>query len=206
MFTLPPLAPLTAFVEEEKCTGCKKCIRMCPSGAIDYVEKKAAVDSSRCISCVKCVDYCPDAAITLIPRIEPLVFEEPNLKEFDEERIREVCRAARFHPDERICLCSKALAKEVAAVILSGARSPEEVSRLTGVKQGCGLECHMPVQRLLKAAGVDLVPPKDGRWYRIDVNLWDIPEETTRKYPMFFLEEDQELLEQGILDHLGTIY
>lgn len=42
-----------AFVDEKKCTGCKKCLKMCPYNAICF-EKKAKIDPSKCIGCGKC--------------------------------------------------------------------------------------------------------------------------------------------------------
>jgi len=53
--------------EEEKCTGCNKCIRSCPiPGAnISYSvdgKNKVKVEQSRCIRCGKCLDACTHEA------------------------------------------------------------------------------------------------------------------------------------------------
>jgi len=48
----------------DKCTGCKKCIPVCPFGALEMKEGRAEVNE-RCTYCGACVDVCPVEAITL---------------------------------------------------------------------------------------------------------------------------------------------
>jgi formate hydrogenlyase subunit 6/NADH:ubiquinone oxidoreductase subunit I len=47
--------------DKEKCTGCKLCIRVCPSGAIEFKEKdkKIKIYLARCTFCSQCNDACP---------------------------------------------------------------------------------------------------------------------------------------------------
>ena len=50
-----------------KCTGCGRCVPVCPNGAISVGPNKdgkmiAITDRSRCIDCGKCVDICPNEA------------------------------------------------------------------------------------------------------------------------------------------------
>lgn len=47
--------------DKEKCTGCKLCIRVCPSGAIEFKpeEKKIKIYLARCTFCSQCNDVCP---------------------------------------------------------------------------------------------------------------------------------------------------
>ena len=56
-------------VEEEKCTGCAKCIRWCPAEAITLVgegkEKVAQIDSNKCIGCGECTVMCFEGAIAM---------------------------------------------------------------------------------------------------------------------------------------------
>ncbi len=52
---------------KEKCTGCNKCIRVCPiAGAnisvIENKENKVHIDEERCISCGKCIEVCEHKA------------------------------------------------------------------------------------------------------------------------------------------------
>jgi len=42
----------------ERCTGCKMCIKWCPTGAITMVEGKAEFDWSKCVSCLCCPAIC----------------------------------------------------------------------------------------------------------------------------------------------------
>ena len=45
---------------EEKCTKCGVCKRVCPTGATDVYDKKGGdVTESRCMLCARCVELCP---------------------------------------------------------------------------------------------------------------------------------------------------
>lgn len=48
---------------EEKCTGCTKCVRVCPTEALRVRNGIVQLDVSRCIDCGKCVVTCPFGAI-----------------------------------------------------------------------------------------------------------------------------------------------
>jgi heterodisulfide reductase subunit A len=60
------MEPMTAFVTEEECSGCKTCLDMCPYGAITRDEKKgvAVINEALCKGCGTCVAACPSGAIT----------------------------------------------------------------------------------------------------------------------------------------------
>jgi len=49
----------------EKCTGCGKCIRVCPKKAIIIKEKKSKIDRDLCIGCFECMHACPEHAIDI---------------------------------------------------------------------------------------------------------------------------------------------
>ncbi len=52
------------FVIEDKCTGCKACLRSgCPSLIFDPVTKKTRIDSNTCVGCDVCLQICPFDAI-----------------------------------------------------------------------------------------------------------------------------------------------
>jgi len=63
--------PNVAFVDENLCSGCKMCIKICPYNAIDSVQEKinnkmvtyAKVNEGLCQGCGTCVSACPSGAI-----------------------------------------------------------------------------------------------------------------------------------------------
>lgn len=51
-------------VNKEKCTGCKKCVKVCPYDAVVIVDKKAEIGDA-CTLCGSCEQNCPENAITI---------------------------------------------------------------------------------------------------------------------------------------------
>ncbi|MBN2509602.1 MAG: DUF362 domain-containing protein [Spirochaetales bacterium] len=49
---------------EAKCTGCRQCVLVCPSGALTMKGKKASLDKEKCIGCGQCVAACNYEALT----------------------------------------------------------------------------------------------------------------------------------------------
>ena len=63
-YAVVKLAP--AEVDENKCTGCGKCIDRCPEGAISFNDNGLAeVDEEKCTGCGKCSKACPFEAVTI---------------------------------------------------------------------------------------------------------------------------------------------
>ncbi len=50
-------------IEKSKCNGCKVCINVCPTWAMEIVENKASVDQLSCMPCRICEKICPKEAI-----------------------------------------------------------------------------------------------------------------------------------------------
>jgi ferredoxin len=64
-------------IDEEKCTGCGKCISPCAEGAIRIIDGKAKVVSEElCDGMGFCIGICPEGAISI---------EERQTVEFDAE-------------------------------------------------------------------------------------------------------------------------
>ena len=56
------------------CTGCRKCILVCPNGVFDYIEEDKKADPARpeeCFTCGACVFQCPEKALKFHMEIDP---------------------------------------------------------------------------------------------------------------------------------------
>ena len=56
---------LTPEIFEEKCTGCARCVDVCPAGAIALEGGKAVMDRGKCIGCADCIAVCPTEAMNV---------------------------------------------------------------------------------------------------------------------------------------------
>lgn len=52
-------------VIEEKCVGCKQCVKACPFGAIEMQDRLACIDLTRCTVCGACAETCKFDAIKI---------------------------------------------------------------------------------------------------------------------------------------------
>ena len=53
---------MPVIVDIEKCTGCRLCVKACPYGSVEVVDKIAVI-SETCISCGSCIESCPTGAL-----------------------------------------------------------------------------------------------------------------------------------------------
>jgi NAD-dependent dihydropyrimidine dehydrogenase PreA subunit/bacterioferritin-associated ferredoxin len=191
---------LLAKVNSDKCKGCKTCEKVCPVLAISVTDRMAHVDSDKCRACANCEQRCPFHAVEMVKREVPLeIGVDPS--KFEQEKIRELCEKANLNPEQTICYCVGTRAEEVAAAVLDGATTPEEVSLRTGARTGCSIECIQPILRVLLAAGQELKPIKGGwQWYGVTPTAWDLPEDVKKKYNSrgFYFEEDKTLLDKVV--------
>lgn len=181
-------------IVDQNCTGCFRCERACPTGAITMVGPKkhalAVVDNSRCIACERCIDSCDDEAMLLVERAEPLVvgFDASGTSK---EAIKAVCDAAGIDPKQSVCWCSGSVATEVAAAILGGHDTFEDLALATGVQSGCLMYCAVTIRRLLVAGSGNAESTSKVRRYPSGQGLMDIPAELATKYPIFAIAEEQ---------------
>lgn len=165
----------SAIDEARRCFSCGWCL--------------ALIDEQGCLDCKLCFIRCPKYAITMAERDIPMQIGT-TMAGVSEEAVARICEAAHMYPDQIICFCHRVQAKEIAAAILQGAKTPEDISRATGARTGCGVLCITGILRLLKAAGVKLTKAPGYQWYDIKVSIWEIPAELQQKYPEYYLAED----------------
>jgi electron transport complex protein RnfB len=66
--TVPAIAEI-AFIEEDRCIGCFKCVRACPVDAIVGAPKLMhTIIAADCSGCELCLPVCPTDCIVMIPR------------------------------------------------------------------------------------------------------------------------------------------
>jgi heterodisulfide reductase subunit A len=60
------LEPISSFIDEDLCGGCKTCIALCPYSAIEFDEEAnvSVVQEAACKGCGTCVAACPAGAAT----------------------------------------------------------------------------------------------------------------------------------------------
>lgn len=188
-----------ARVRMELCKGCKTCALVCPTYAIKVKKIRGKVqvlmDERLCVGCWNCEQRCPEHAIEMVA-CKSYRLETPVSK-FAYDKIEDLCHKAKFHPKQVVCYCTASRAEELAAAILDGAKTPDQLVLATGVGSGCGIECNQPIQRFLNAAGLEYDRPKDSyQWYGRTSTAWEVSPEVKEKYPIFRFDEDRELFER----------
>ena len=184
------------------CKVCRKCEEICPAAAIALVkkDKKMSVDARRCIDCQRCMDACPENAITMLPRTGDCALSV-DVSELDQDKIREICRKIDLVPGEAICACTFVTAQELAGAILKGAKTPEDVCAMTGVRRGCGIYCLVNMFKILDAAGVKPEERAESHLYHHPLSSLDIPDDRLREideeFPQYRLLEDVSMIKKA---------
>lgn len=186
-------------IDTGKCIGCGICTKVCPSLAITLENKKAVVKLEDCRGCGGCNQRCPVFAITMEKLDNPYTVSV-DISDLPYKKIADLCGKAKLNPEQIICYCTATRAEEVAGAIIKGARTPEELSRQTGIRMGCKVECIQPILRLLQAAGITPEKPAGWQWYGLTPTVFDIPEEIKQKYNSrgFYFDEDIKLFDEVV--------
>ncbi len=108
-------------MNEEACTACQMCYRVCPTGALssDIKNSKIDFDPFLCIKCHICHDVCAPDAITLSESYRIKEFFEPevaNLISFNVKRCNECNVIFSTTGDEKLCYrckCEEEEAREL---------------------------------------------------------------------------------------------
>jgi formate hydrogenlyase subunit 6/NADH:ubiquinone oxidoreductase subunit I len=100
-------------LDEESCTACQMCYRVCPTGALtsDIKNSKIDFDPFLCIKCSICHDVCESDAITLSSSYKVKEFFEPsvvNLISFNVRRCDECNMIFSTNSDDKMCYRCKA--------------------------------------------------------------------------------------------------
>ncbi|MFI3256127.1 MAG: RnfABCDGE type electron transport complex subunit B [Psittacicella sp.] len=75
--------PKVAYIDQENCIGCTKCIAKCPVSAIIGAKKFShSIAKSLCTGCNKCIEPCPTSCINMI-EIDKLIPVVQNFENFD---------------------------------------------------------------------------------------------------------------------------
>ncbi len=187
----------SASIDYEKCKLCKTCFNVCPTLAISLTDSKPKIDVNLCFGCKACESRCPHKAITMKQREKPLQLHL-QVEDADKERIGSLCLRAGYHQKQIICFCTRIRAGEVAAAVLKGAKTPAEISRLTGIRSGCTVECIEPQLRILDVAGIKVEDAPGWQWYGKTPTIMQIPKTVQNKFKEhgFYFEDDIKLREK----------
>jgi len=206
---MPKRVRMVAEVIPENCTGCRLCVQVCPTVALDMRERRsdepgpgkhlAVLDPEACYNAQTCFEICPDGAIVMRELEQPfdVGFDPASV---DAQAVAELCARAGYPPKRSICICTDTLAEEIAAAIVAGATGPEQVSVMTGARTGCVELCLQPILDFLAAAGHAEVPkhPKNGfQWYGRSATLFQhigpdgsFPEDIADEFRKFDLDRE----------------
>ena len=63
--TMAKVSTATFVVDGDLCYGCGACIALCPTNALDLVNRLAIVEQNDCTLCEHCIPSCPVFALSI---------------------------------------------------------------------------------------------------------------------------------------------
>ena len=196
---------LIAEVDELTCLGCSNCQDRCPEYAVKLVPLKESqvleVDWTQ-LPYKEIVEMCRMAHMN---PVEVICFSTGTQgRGLPAAEVRSLATGQLYTGNQALNLGlvdelgGLDTAREVAASILLGADTPEKISRQTGIRTGCGVECIQPILRLLTAAGIKLGEAPGYQWYGLTPTIWDLPEEVVKnpEFKKFYFNEDRKLMDR----------
>ncbi len=85
------------YVDEKRCSGCGRCVDVCPAEAITIQDNTATINQNLCAECEACAAACPEGAILTVT--EPALVPQPARESaIYERRQPAVPLAARIAP------------------------------------------------------------------------------------------------------------
>ncbi|MFA6760409.1 MAG: 4Fe-4S binding protein [Sulfuricurvum sp.] len=114
-------------LDQETCTACQMCYRVCPTGALysDLKNSKIDLDPFLCIKCHTCHDVCEPDSLSISPSYEMEQFFEPKVIGLIKFRVRRCDECNLFfssNSDDK--LCYRCRAEEDEARELWGIKEP----------------------------------------------------------------------------------
>jgi Pyruvate/2-oxoacid:ferredoxin oxidoreductase delta subunit len=58
-------------IERARCVTCRRCVAVCPEGAITVDGDACVVDQGRCVGCGSCAKVCRTDAVRLVEAVAP---------------------------------------------------------------------------------------------------------------------------------------
>ena len=75
-----------SIVNLDECTGCKKCVKYCPTQAISLINDSVHINKDRCIGCAQCTIQCTgENVFTMIPETRDVILPllEPSERRYE---------------------------------------------------------------------------------------------------------------------------
>ena len=73
-------------IDNERCTGCGSCVKICHEHCMSLIDQKVAIDYAACSTCTQCIASCPQKALSW-NGVLPIDFDQallPSVSQLDE--------------------------------------------------------------------------------------------------------------------------